>query len=814
MSKFTNKPLSLAIAAAALTISSAHAATGTVEEVIVTASPIRDSQEAALNVKRLADNVVDVISADTIGRFPDQNMADSLGRVPGMAIERDQGQARYVNFRGTPFRWTSIGFDGIDIPGAENGRIPRFDSFPSSITSQVEVNKAVLASMPGESVAGYVNIKTFNPFDREGFSFDLDVGTGNQDLGDGDVSRTSGRISWSGENFGAMAFVSENSRDQITDNQEPGLAMIDGKLELTKIRFASYKVERGDKARGAHFEYRSDDTTTRVFVSHLYSEFVDLEQRNHYDFTMDPATQTTTVKDHLLEFGRYDNSSKVTTLGADFMVADWSLEARLNNTKTEFNQFLPIIYRIPTGNKATGTYDFSNPTNVVMDLTTPLSDTTWMNLVYDVDDPLNIDANTIKLDAEKAFGDMTVKTGLQLSQREARGFSGTGGSIFGGAPTFPDTINPDDYRTTESWYYNSNNSLNEVYYDNIGLRKDWEAITGSLRLEGTDTNTIAIDEDISALYGMVTQDMGWGNIVAGLRVEQTDYSSAGTLDGEAITVSRSFTNVLPSLHVNIDLDDDVKARVSVTSGVNRPTYNEWRASASINVTDNSVSGGNPSLEAEEAWGVDASIEYYFANASIISAGVFQRYVDNVIYEDSTTVDAGIYGAAFKGQTWDLDGYVNGSDGKLSGFELNFIGQAVELSEALQGFGVSANLTLLDGEFKQLDGTKVGMPGTSDMMYNTSVFYENFGLSVRLNYQYRDEWISPIEDPEEVWGETKRLDLNAMYQLPWDLNGAMATVYFNANNLTNEVDIRYDANHQPNQVESYGKRYLMGIRVSF
>lgn len=76
------------------------------ETIVVTATPIRDSQAAAIAAKRNADNVVDVLAADTIGRFPDQNLADSLGRVPGLAIERDQGQARFINFRGAPFRYT------------------------------------------------------------------------------------------------------------------------------------------------------------------------------------------------------------------------------------------------------------------------------------------------------------------------------------------------------------------------------------------------------------------------------------------------------------------------------------------------------------------------------------------------------------------------------------------------------------------------------------------------------------------------------------------------------------------------------------
>src|SRR5690606_13158474 len=138
-------------------------------EVVTVASPIRDSQKAAIDAKRNADNYMDIVSADTIGRFPDQNLADSLGRMPGLAIERDQGQARYINFRGAPFRYTSLAIDGLSIPGAENGRVPRFDAFPAVITRRIEANKAITPAMPAEAVSGYINIESFNPFDEEGF---------------------------------------------------------------------------------------------------------------------------------------------------------------------------------------------------------------------------------------------------------------------------------------------------------------------------------------------------------------------------------------------------------------------------------------------------------------------------------------------------------------------------------------------------------------------------------------------------------------------------------------------------------------------
>lgn len=824
----------LLAATISMAAASSSLAVETLEEVSVVASPIRDSQQASIDAKRKADNVVDVIAADAIGRFPDQNLADSLGRVPGMAIERDQGQARYINFRGTPFRYTAIGFDGIDVPGAENGRIPRFDSFPSVITSKVEVNKAVLPSMPGEAVAGYVDIKTFNPFDREGFSLDTDLGIGEQDLGGGDIEKFSLRTSWSDENWGIMVFGSKNCREQITDNIEYELELVSNQTLVNELQKRSYKIEREDEALGGHLEYRNEEgALRRVFVSTLNSEFVDREQRTHYQFNFvaaepgNSASDSPLYIDRLLQYGQYDNSTNTSTLGGDFKLADWTIEARYNVTETEFNTRLPILYssgvnfvtRSPS--ITLGDYDISDIEDPIVTLAAPLSSYEYAALYgYKVDWPLNVEADKFKLDAKHEFSFGELRLGLQFDRREVTGAKTTDFDIFAFDPdvTFQaegaaDPLNIQDFATSERWYSNSTNSIGATYFDNIGLRKAWQAY-GEILPEAGDGDLVSIDEDISAAYAMVSRDFDWGNVIYGLRIEQTDYSSAGAVDGNSVVVSDDFTHVLPSIHINVDLAENVKARLSASSGVNRPTYVEWRAAASIDPINGTVEGGNPTLEAEESWGVDASVEYYFAPSSILSAGVFYRNVDNVIYEDVSSIDAGIYGNEFAGQEWELEGYVNGSDGQIHGLEFNFIGHAADITEALDGFGLSFNMTVLDSEFTHRDGTKTNLPGTSDLTYNASLFYEKYGLSIRLNYQYRDEWISPLEDPEETWAEQERLDMSIQYTLPVDWEGANITIYANANNLTDETDVRYAGNGTVNQTESYGSRYLAGIRLSF
>ena len=316
---------------------------------------------------------------------------------------------------------------------------------------------------------------------------------------------------------------------------------------------------------------------------------------------------------------------------------------------------------------------------------------------------------------------------------------------------------------------------------------------------------------------MLTHIFDWGNLVYGARVERTDFTSNGPDLG--IAYNTTYTDVLPSAHLNIDLNEELKLRLSASTGISRPTYTEARASAVVDPTTRIVSGGNPFLEAETAMGVDASLEYYFAPASIVSAAAFHRAVDKVLYVDSTQVDGGLYVPTDAGVTYDLLGTVNGREGYLSGIEINVIAQASDfLPEAFAGFGVSLNATLLDSEFETLSGSKFNLPGTSDAIYNASLFYERGGLSARINTMWRDAWLSSTESDSlaEYWDEQTRVDMSLRYTLPESLtSNAGVTLFANVNNLSDEIDVRYTGTAAtPNQVEGYGRYYALGLRVDF
>ena len=805
---------------------SAGAEEPVIEEVVVVAKSIKASQQAAIEAKRNADNVADIISADAVGRFPDQNIADALGRVPGVAIERDQGQARYVSFRGAPKRYTTTAFNGIDIPGVENGRVPRFDSYPAVIIGQVVANKAITADMPGESISGFINVKTFSPSDIDGWSLSVEAGLGEQDLGDGDVEKLNARASYSNDRFGFVVYGSESSREQITDNREMEYTGTRGALVPVELSFRNYRIEREDEAYGGSLEFYLENGS-KFYVSTLNTEFTDNEERNQWNFDI-PAgapAQSGTVPigsaERLLQDGVYSNETDVNTIGADLVMDDWEIAASYSRINTLFDTHLPIPFFIGDDQLSNVFYDLSDVEEPVLTFNENLADVGYsLPLFISAIGEFDTEADQFKIDVSRAnrWGEM--KFGVQYDNRDADG---------GGAPLAVVTngvhgVDASLY-SQGPWDTDFNNTVGGFYADNSALLNEVIASTSYTRADFPDDERLNIEETIISAYFTQTIDREWGNIVLGVRVEDTNYETVGSrLEGttlEPLAVDKDYTNVLPNVHINWDFRDDRKLRFSFSTGISRPTYIEARAAASINPLDQTIEGGNPELDEENAWGIDVAYEWYFAEASIFSATIFHRSIDSVISQSVERVDGSLYSdLAAPGELWDLTAFGNGKDGELQGLELSFTGRLDNYIDGFwSGFGLEANVTFMGSEYTNTEGNKFELPGQSDTTYNVSLFYEDHGLSARLSYRYRDAWLDETEagvlgTPTGIyWDEQKRLDLSVRYDLE-PLIGHKASLFLDMNNLTDETDIRYTGSTwNPNQVEAYGRRYLLGVRYS-
>jgi len=135
-------------------------------EVLVTAERAAGEAEA-VNRERSSDNIVQVLPADVIRSLPNANMADALGRLPSVTLERDEGEGKYVQVRGTEPRLTNTTIDGINVPSPESGvRQIKFDAIPADLVESVEINKTLQANMDGDGIGGSVNLVTKTAGDR------------------------------------------------------------------------------------------------------------------------------------------------------------------------------------------------------------------------------------------------------------------------------------------------------------------------------------------------------------------------------------------------------------------------------------------------------------------------------------------------------------------------------------------------------------------------------------------------------------------------------------------------------------------------
>lgn len=283
----------------------ADAAEEPVGEIVVDGSrPIAESEAEALRVQRLSDNLVSVLSADSVGRLPDQNIAQATGRLPGLAVERDQGQARYISIRGAPNYWTTLSFDGINIVSPE-GRDARFDSIPSAIASQVIVSKAVTPDIPGETVAGNVNIITRSAFDYPGLKILGKAGGGIVELGNRREYEGNLVLSdrWNVGGLGEIGLLVSGTyyeRDMVTDNfetdwevpvradfsrvdQREGFA---NRLWARETENKLYRLTRKNWSVSGRLDWRPNDNN-EISLRSIYTIFTDDEARDNYIFDLD-----------------------------------------------------------------------------------------------------------------------------------------------------------------------------------------------------------------------------------------------------------------------------------------------------------------------------------------------------------------------------------------------------------------------------------------------------------------------------------------------------------------------------------------------
>ena len=819
--------------------------------VIIVTGSIRGSLVNATETKRAALNVVDVATADSVGRFPDENVAAALARLPGVAVQLDQGQARYIQVRGAPNRWTSVSIDGLPQTGTDEGggeRAFRFDAVPAVLLQQMVVNKSLTPDITSEAITALVDLQTFSPLDdgKRGLSLTGDAGYGFMDLGDGQQRQGSLRLSWRNDRFGIAIGGSHYLRDQVTDNREAGY---DANGIPIDIDIRNYELERQNNGLFGAIEFRANDDL-KFFVTGIYTEFLDREERHAYEIEigeaaargtrgllsgqLDNVSITTNYND-----GRYVNQNIIGSAGFDWQTDEGGLKGIVGYTRTENTTDLPLIQS--SIRSVSVDYDRSaDPRFPVVRLfrtintggvfsrgaeltAIPIAEQNLpRTLLIPIIQGVVSDAWSGKLDAWKQLDELKISAGLYATKRDITGNNiGIGGVV----PLAATGFNPNDFVTDRPWDTRFPLGVGINYVDTRAMNRSLQEALGRAGINPANfvlpTSFYDQEERIIAGYAMARWDAGPVQLVAGVRAERYEIDNAGTvLVGAAQTplaVSQDFFDLFPSVNIRYEASDNIVLRLGGQRGVSRPAYAAIRVGASISDTAATINGGNPFLTPEYTWGMDTAIEYYFASNGIASITGFHRWVEDVLYQSQQLVGSDLYDSGgIDRSNYLLGSTFNGEKGNLYGVEFNIETQFDFLPGALAGLGVQGNLTLLGGDFEARNAAgeleTFAFQGLSDRVFNASVFYEYAGLSLRVAYQNRSDFLDTIGGlgAGEFRQGFENLDITARYALTPNI-----TLFADLANLTNETYVAYEGTPAtPSEVEQIGRRFLFGARFNF
>ena len=409
-------------------------------------------------------------------------------------------------------------------------------------------------------------------------------------------------------------------------------------------------------------------------------------------------------------------------------------------------------------------------------------------------------------------------------------------------------------------------------YDGLGLyRSGYYTLTDAELFEnGRRGDTYTIEEDILTAYAKLDIDTEIGDVLVfgniGLQVVSVDQTGSGfnTTTGPtgftsavAVSDSDSYTDVLPTLNLSFEIAENQFIRTALGKVISRPRMDDMRPNNTVSFTFNdqqiisenvangpwSASAGNARLRPLEANQFDIAYENYFADSGYFAASFFYKDLTNWHVAGQTVGDfSESYIEGFhqtSGQTdingddvldesdivppATFDGIVSfredGLEGFVRGWELQGSIPFDIVHESLEGFGVFASATFLDGELDNGDS----VPGLSEETYSLTAFYESNGFEVRVSATKRDAFatetratslaLAQIED-----NGVKQIDAQIGYDFSESgieyLEGLRVTLQ--GQNLTDEPTVRVNPgdNRQITEYQSYGRNFLLGFNYTF
>ena len=879
------------------------------EQIIV--SGIRAAIETSLQAKREAPGIVEVISAEDIGKLPDLSIADSLARLPGVTAQRVRGRSQQISIRGLGPDFSLALLNGREVVSAGNNRGIEFDQFPSELIGQGVVYKTPNAALAATGIAGAVDLRTIRPLDFNERKINLsaryviaDIGKLNPDFDDQGYrlfgsyidQNEAGTLGWSlgiTQQSNPTHFISrelKTNRNQVgrtpdgliypADNPRQGV--VSREFERLSVTGA-LQFEPSDKFQLTLDAFYGDTKDSGIFRG-TETPIASWSGASFSDATGDgPFADTATFTDvgPILRTDTEGNESEIFAFGANtsFSVTDrLSLEfdygySKLNRDDIDYESYAgtgrarsgpldTITFTMPQS----GAYsidsllDYTDPSLVL--LTDPGG---WGQVGFIKEPKINDELHQLRAEAEYELDNGFLKSvviGWLYTDRE-KDFDSNEAFVR------PTTAFGDGLPIPSGSIIGSTNSrslgMDIIAYDPSSFFEDGTYIYD----KATFDTQWRVGEKVHNIYAMANIDATLGSVPvrgnAGLKYVRTEQNSFGTLGGGLTNnVSDSYENWLPSVNLAFEVADDTFIRAAFAQSITRARLDQLRANQNLNVNPAScedtnadqipdtlnaydppstvcfsVDGGNPNLRPYKSTSFDLSFEKYFSRGTALAVALFHKDLSdwviqfNALANLTDQINNAGYGDFLDANpevaVGRVDGPVNFSSGKITGIEATLRLDFVDLTEALDGFGGSFSVTYADAKVDDQNGEALDIPGYSDTVWSSDVFYEKNGFQAKLSARYRSGFLSEVQNFDgslsgaEARSETI-LDAQIGYTFE-DRNDFLNGLgfQFEVFNLTNEPFVTqndlFDAGGNeigafPSRHETYGRTFNFTIKKEF
>lgn len=832
---------------------------------------IRGSIVKSIENKRLNNAIVDAITAEDIGKFPDKNVAESLQRITGVSLTRVQGEGKRISVRGTAPSQNRTYINGQNIASADwwisslPNRGFNYTLLPSEIVSSLEVYKSPEADHDEGSLGGSIDIKTHSPLETKDNMF---VGTAQ--LQYSDVSNeTDPQISLfynqinDAKDLGMLISLTRHERSLRRDGLESwGWAernynkTAEGGLKLTKDDESDYtKIWSPGGGGSTVFQQERELSSAMIIVQYQPNNDWNIELNNLYsvlsadnsnqNFLWQPSsvydrdghiTDYTITNETLVQ----SNYSKVPTNNAQGIPFSTSMEAIWRKSKIETSlvhllaehtvDYWQMKYQIGFTKASGGTskdftsqwsantafsVDLQNPKDVITQYdVNPLSAKEW-HVTEVRQDAQNSDDSEFFLQADFEYQldhvfIQSLKFGAKYKQhqRDFKRLRSKNGGYNGMAGTLNWTLA--DFQTSfpNDYLQGIGSEQTLKEYAFADVNKLNTAFKSLAFIQGEEKpSTFDITESTFAAYGKINFEGEYYRGNMGVRLVRTQQDSSA-FEKSSASENEDIYEDYTWTGITKDYTDFLPS-INMVIDLNDDVLLRLAASKVMSRPEYHHLMPSTNYNVTQAQGAGGNPDLEPFRATNFDIGV-EWYFDEASLFSAAAFHKDIQSFIDIKRSQEVYENINMVINRpVNGSGGTIYGLELNLQKELfYGFGVIANYTYVDGERKELvTGKNIDIPGNSKHSTNLTTYFENDWLSTRLSYNFRTEFATGVG--EEITDDYGQWDVNISFLLTDSLS-----LVFEGINLSDEIIYTYERNKlAPIGVYKNGRRFYAGVRVT-